>query len=185
MKQHNSYWFRSISIILFLMVSFLPLPAAEIDSIDYFAKIVGKFYHVFPQEKLYLHLDNTGYFIGETIWFKVYQVCSSNDSLGGRSNIAYVELYNANGQMEKQIKVKLNHGVGIGQIALDDILRSGFFEIRAYTRYMLNWGTDAIYSRMIPIFEKPKAEGDYSSPRIWTSQIVRRAQRARKAQRTG
>ncbi len=150
------------------MISFLPLPAAGNDSIGYFTKIVGKFNHVFPQEKLYLHLDNTGYFLGETIWFKIYQVCSSNDSLGGRSNIAYVELYNANGQMEKQIKVKLNHGVGIGQIALDDILRSGFFEIRAYTRYMLNWGTDAIYSRMIPIFEKPKTEGDYSSPRIWT-----------------
>lgn len=168
MKQHNTYWLRSLTPILFLMVSLFPLHAAENDSISYFTKIVGKFNHVFPQEKLYLHLDNTGYFIGETIWFKVYQVCSSNDSLGGRSNIAYVELYNTTGEMERQVKVKLNHGVGIGQIKLDDILRSGFFEIRAYTRYMLNWGKDAIFSRTIPIFEKPKTEGDYSNPRLWT-----------------
>lgn len=74
--------------------------------------------------------------------------------------------------MEKQVKVKLNHGVGIGQIKLDDILRSGFFEIRAYTRYMLNWGKDAIFSRTIPIFEKPKAEGDYSNPRLWTPRVA-------------
>lgn len=150
------------------MVSLFPIHAAENDSISYFTKIVGKFNHVFPQEKLYLHLDNTGYFIGETLWFKVYQVCSSNDSLGGRSNIAYVELYNTTGEMEKQVKVKLNHGVGMGQIKIDDILRGGFFEIRAYTRYMLNWGKDAIFSRTIPVFEKPAKEGDYSNPRLWT-----------------
>lgn len=168
MKQHDTYWLRSLATILLLIASLLSLHAAENDSIGYFTKIVGKFNHVFPQEKLYLHLDNTGYFIDETIWFKVYQVCSNNDSLGGRSNIAYVELYNSTGEMEKQIKVKLNHGVGIGQIKLDDILRGGFFEIRAYTRYMLNWGKDAIFSRTLPIFEKPKTEGDYSSPRLWT-----------------
>ncbi len=168
MKRHKTYWLRSLTAILFFMVSLLPLHAADNDSIGYFTKIVGKFNHVFPQEKLYLHLDNTGYFIGETLWFKIYQVCSNNDSLGGRSNIAYVELYNTTGEMEKQVKVKLNHGVGIGQIKLDDILRGGFFEIRAYTRYMLNWGKDAIFSRTIPIFEKPKTEGDYNNPRLWT-----------------
>ncbi len=168
MKQYKTHQLRTLTTLLFFVVTFLPLHAAGNDSIGYFTKIVGKFNHVFPQEKLYLHLDNTGYFLGETIWFKVYQVCSNNDSLGGRSNIAYVEIYNASGQMEKQVKVKLNHGVGIGQIVLDDILRSGFFEIRAYTRYMLNWGTDAIFSRMIPIFEKPDREGDYSNPRIWS-----------------
>lgn len=56
----------------------------------------------------------------------------------------------------------------MGQIKLDDILRGGFFEIRAYTRYMLNWGKDAIFSRTIPVFEKPAKEGDYSNPRLWT-----------------
>ncbi len=168
MKQHKSYWLRSLTAILLFLALLFPLHAADNDSIGYYTKIVGKFNHVFPQEKLYLHLDNTGYFIGETLWFKVYQVCSNNDSLGGRSNIAYVELYNTTGEMEKQVKVKLNHGVGIGQIKLDDILRGGFFEIRAYTRYMLNWGKDAIFSRTIPIFEKPKTEGDYNNPRLWT-----------------
>lgn len=72
MKQHKTYRLRSLTTILFFMVSLFPIHAAENDSISYFTKIVGKFNHVFPQEKLYLHLDNTGYFIGETLWFKVY-----------------------------------------------------------------------------------------------------------------
>ncbi|MBR4365596.1 MAG: hypothetical protein IKP43_02315, partial [Bacteroidaceae bacterium] len=32
------------------------------------------FNQYYPQEKVYLHLDNTGYFKDETIWFKAYVV---------------------------------------------------------------------------------------------------------------
>lgn len=47
MKQHNTYWFRSLTTILFFIASSLSLHAAENDSIGYFTKIVGKFNHVF------------------------------------------------------------------------------------------------------------------------------------------
>ena len=39
---------------------------------------------------------------------------------------------------------------------------SGLYEVRAYTRYMTNWGTNAVFSRVIPVFKTPKQEGDYS-----------------------
>lgn len=58
MKQHKTYWIRSLTTILFFMASLLSLHATENDSISYFTKIVEKFNHVFPQEKLYIHLDN-------------------------------------------------------------------------------------------------------------------------------
>ena len=29
---------------------------------------------LFPQEKVYLHFDNTSYYLGETMWFKAYVV---------------------------------------------------------------------------------------------------------------
>ena len=43
---------------------------ASNDSIASLANTVNKFNKVFPQEKVYLHLDNTGYFKDEKIWFK-------------------------------------------------------------------------------------------------------------------
>lgn len=52
MKQHKTYRLRSLTTILFFMVSLFPIHAAENDSIGYFTKIVGKFNHVFPQEKV-------------------------------------------------------------------------------------------------------------------------------------
>ncbi|MCQ2259223.1 MAG: hypothetical protein MJZ41_14730 [Bacteroidaceae bacterium] len=33
---------------------------------------VMNFNNAVPQEKVYLHLDNTGYFENETMWFKAY-----------------------------------------------------------------------------------------------------------------
>ena len=33
---------------------------------------IGVFNRLFPQEKAYLHFDNTGYFRGETMWFSAY-----------------------------------------------------------------------------------------------------------------
>ena len=35
-----------------------------------YIKHAMRFSRYYPQEKVYLHLDNTGYFKGETIWFK-------------------------------------------------------------------------------------------------------------------
>lgn len=52
MKQHKNYRLRSLTTILFFIASSLSLHAAENDSISYFTKIVGKFNHVFPQEKV-------------------------------------------------------------------------------------------------------------------------------------
>ena len=52
MKQHKTYRLRSLTTILFFMVSLFPIHAAGNDSIGYFTKIVGKFNHVFPQEKV-------------------------------------------------------------------------------------------------------------------------------------
>lgn len=141
---------------------------AKNDSIRNFANTVNRFNKVFPQEKVYLHLDNTGYFKNEKIWFKAYITRTDNDSLGSMSKVLYVELINPYGDIEKSVKLPILDGQAHGDIDLAELLNSGFYEIRAYTRYMLNWGTDAIFSRVIPIFEAPATEGDYSKPAIAT-----------------
>ena len=59
-------------------------------------------------------------------------------------------------------------GVSHGDIKLDTLLTSGYYEVRAYTRYMTNWGTNAVFSRVIPVFKAPKTEGNYSDLTIRT-----------------
>ena len=44
----------------------------QTDSVLTYVKHAMLFNESMPQEKVYLHFDNTGYFKGERIWFKAY-----------------------------------------------------------------------------------------------------------------
>ncbi len=127
-----------------------------------FAGNIGRFNAAFPQEKVYLHFDNTGYFRGETIWFKAYVVRADNHHSTDMSRVLYVELLNPSGDVVETRKLKIENGQADGSINLGNLLGSGFYEVRAYTRYMLNWDAAGIFSRVFPVFNAPKNEGDYS-----------------------
>ncbi len=115
-----------------------------------------------PQEKVYLHFDNTGYFKGEYIRFKAYVTRCDTEKKTDLSHILYVELINPSGDVVEKRKLKIVDGEAEGDIKVDSIQTTGFYEVRAYTRYMTNWGMHACFSRVFPIFKSPNKEGDYS-----------------------
>ncbi|MDO4200955.1 MAG: carboxypeptidase-like regulatory domain-containing protein [Bacteroidales bacterium] len=149
-----------------------PLPALRSRStssvLSYIQKAMN-FSKVLPQEKVYLHFDNMGYFENETLWFKAYVTRTDNGHLSDLSKVLYVELLNPSGDIVRTCKYPIDSlGVSHGDIKLDSLLTSGYYEVRAYTRYMTNWGTNAVFSRVFPIFKAPKKEGDYSDLTIRT-----------------
>ena len=98
------------------------------------------FNKVLPQEKVYLHFDNMGYFENETLWFKAYVTRTDNGRLSDLSKVLYVELLNPSGDIVKTCKYPIDSlGVSHGDMKLDSLLTSGYYEVRAYTRYMTNW----------------------------------------------
>lgn len=115
-----------------------------------------------PQEKVYLHFDNTGYFQGETMWYKAYVVRADNGRATDISSVLYVELVTPGGDVLDTHKLYIDNGEAHGEFKLDSLYSTGFYEVRAYTRYMTNWGNGACFSRTFPIFKTPKKEGDYS-----------------------
>lgn len=121
------------------------------------------FNKVVPQEKVYMHFDNMGYFEDETLWFKAYVTRTDSGCATNLSKVLYVELLNPTGDVIKTRKYPIDSlGVAHGDMKLDTLFGSGFYEVRAYTRYMTNWGTNAVFSRVFPVFKKPQKEGDYS-----------------------
>ena len=121
-----------------------------------------RFNQLFPQEKVYVHLDNSGYFMGETIWMKAYVVRADNHSSTNLSRVLYVDLVSPSGDVVATRKLNITNGEAEGSIDLKGLIGSGFYEVRAYTRYMLNWDSQSVFSRIIPIFKEPRKEGDYS-----------------------
>ena len=106
---------------------------------------------------MFLHLDNNAYYEGDSLFYKAYVVRASSLKPTDISGVLYVELLNAAGQMMERQLVKIDSlGGGSGCIKFDTYMHSGYYEVRAYTRAMLNWGEDAYFSRVIPLFERKK-----------------------------
>lgn len=130
--------------------------------LEAFAGRMERFNQLFPQEKVYLHLDNTGYFRGETIWWKAYIRRADTGAGTDLSGVLYVELLNPAGDVVQTCKAQIKDAQADGAISLKDLFVSGFYEIRAYTRYMLNFGEAGVFSRVVPVFDQPEKTGDYS-----------------------
>ena len=166
---------RTLLLVALLFLSVSSICAQQIGNeapIMSYLREAMHFNRAIPQEKVYLHLDNTGYFENETVWFKAYLVRTDRSSPSDLSKVLYVELINMSGDVIKTTKWPVDSlGQSRGDLKLDSLLGSGFYEIRAYTRYMTSWGPLACYSRVIPVFKKPSEEGNYSDlsirPRLY------------------
>jgi len=124
----------------------------NLDKMVFNAAVVN---NLFPQERVYLHFDNTAYYLGETMWFKAYVTEGVKDAPSTLSKVLYVELCAPEGYVVETKKYKIDDkGCCHGEFELKPLLLSGYYEIRAYTRYMLNWGKEAVFSRVFPIFDK-------------------------------
>lgn len=133
-------------------------PSAEVVSLMQMMRSAAAFDHNFPREKVYLHLDNNAYYEDETIWFQAYVVRASAHYAAPVSRVLYVDLLDAGGRLIEQCVLKLDSvGRAEGKFTLELPVKQGFHEIRAYTREMVNWGAEACYSRVIPVFERPVA----------------------------
>ena len=168
--------FRLLLLMLPMLLSVRA--AADNNALMRFAGNIHQFNEIFPQEKVYLQFDNTAYFQGETIWFKAFVVRATNLNRAP-STVLYVDLLSPNGVLLQHQKVKISAGQADGCIGLIDgqtdqarKLRgaqpypSGYYEIRAYTQYMVNFDEGIVFSRVFPVYRTPVEEGDYSNPVI-------------------
>ena len=167
-----------------------------------FRVLRDRLYHfgkAYPQEKIFVHIDNTSYFLGDTIWFAAYTRQTNTDVPSHLSKVLYVELYNNDGYLVERKIMEMTDGWTNGFFALSQpMMYSGFYELRAYTRWQLNWGItehwhsrisrkwflnkalekdyykdyDKLYSRVFPVYDRPT---DKENPeRNMTSRIMRR-----------
>lgn len=132
--------------------------------INRYAEMAANFAERFPQEKVYLHFDNTGYYHGDNIWFKAYVVNPDGNTPTKLSSTLYVELLNPGGEIIDRKVLRIKDGQAHGDFLLNRIpFYSGFYEVRAYTKYMRNFDDGIVFSRILPVFDTPKTEGDFAS----------------------
>lgn len=148
---------RKICLLLFLLGMTAAAQEQEMLRLfEHFKKAVT-FDHTFPRERVYVHLDNNAYFESDTIYFKAYVMRASQLRPTSLSRVLYAELLDADGRLHERKLLQIDSlGQCHGDFSLELPIRSGFYELRAYTREMLNWGTEACFSRVVPVFVKRK-----------------------------
>ena len=107
-----------------------------------------------------------GYWVA--IWYAA-NVVDATTGVEAASKVLYVELLSPTGVVLKQQKLKVVDGRCHGSFSLIDTsveeavtLRgaigypSGYYQIRAYTRAMLNFDDAGVFSRVIPVYKAPR-----------------------------
>ena len=194
LKNEKSMKQLILSMVLGL-ASLLPASGADTDSLLLQRQEnFERFAYMFPTERVYVHFDNTSYYKGENIWYKAYVVRDDNLHFTDLSRILYVELLNPIGYPVETQKLVIENGQAHGSFELKDTLNAGFYEVRAYTAWMLNfttgdphgwkrmhsnqarrqWGERAlrsmqgnagVFSRVFPVYERVEG-GQYHMRRM-------------------
>ena len=115
----------TLSIVLFA------LHAVGQDSLANFPQTILRqraFGEKIPQEKVYVHLDNRCYFLGDTIWFKAYTQQTNDGKPSEISGTLYVELIDHDGYLKERKLVEMKNGQGHGFFATNfSTLYGGFY----------------------------------------------------------
>lgn len=115
-------------------------------------KIEG-FSNKFPQEKLHVHFDKPYYAVGDTIWLKTY-VTAGVHIPSPLSKIVYVDILNSKDSLIHTLKLPVVNSMAWGNIALKpEAYKQGNYQIRAYTRWMMNFDPDYHFSKSINIVD--------------------------------
>ena len=100
-------------------------------------------------EKVYIHTDRNCYYPGNDIWFKAYLISGSDRSLSSHSNNLHVELISPNSKIIISRVIRIEKGLGNGDMELPGNLKPGRYRLRAYTNYMRNFGDQLFFNKEI------------------------------------
>jgi len=110
------------------------------------------YYRRYPQQKAYLHLDKLAYKAGEKIWYLAYLVDARSHKPDTISENLIVEIVDSYGEVRMIQLLHLKRGFAGGDFSIPDTLPEGLYQVRAYTNWMRNFGSEYFFKRDINIW---------------------------------
>lgn len=111
----------------------------------------AQIYNDYPTEKIHLHFDKPYYAVGDTIWFKAY-ITFENRLPSPLSKILYVDIINSKDSLVESLKIPVTHSFASGNVPLyGNKYKQGNYQLRAYTRWMLNFNASYFFKKNLYI----------------------------------
>ncbi|MEY8019998.1 TonB-dependent receptor [Muriicola sp. SD30] len=123
----------------------------------------------FWQEKIRLHTDKSNFLPGEVLFFRADIFTGPEQLRVSASEVLKVEFLNEKGELLLSQFHRIENGNSVGSLEIPKKLNEGVYYLRAYTRWMLNYGPELIATKQIEIEErrsktKSLAEGLFLRP---------------------
>ena len=105
----------------------------------------------FEPEKLHIHFDRSVYRNGETVFYKAYLFTKTEVS--GISKTIYVDWYDENGILLLQSQAPVLLSGAKGSFSIPEKYNGKSLQVKAYTRWMLNFDTAFLYCQSIKVYQ--------------------------------
>jgi len=155
MKTRYPFHFQSIVFILFLLSSFSVDAQDDSEVLD-----VYEDYTDAAREVVYMHLNKSTYISGESIGFTAYVMDKKDKKPSLLTTNLYVSIEDKNKKVIKQKLIKVDDGVASNTFELDSLFTSGYYNIKAYTNWMLNFNEQNHYVESIKIINPEDKDYD-------------------------
>ncbi len=110
-----------------------------------------------PREVVYVHLNKSTYIKGETIGFTAYVLDKKDKKPSLLTTNLYVSIEDKNQKTLKQQLIKVENGIATNTFEIDSSFTSGYYSIKAYTNWMLNFKEQNHFVESLRIID-PKTE---------------------------
>ncbi|WP_369998739.1 hypothetical protein [Winogradskyella sp.] len=103
------------------------------------------------REVVYMHLNKSTYIKGESIGFTAYVMDKKDKKPSQLTTNLYVSIEDSNNNIIKQKLVRVDDGVASNTFEVDSLFSSGYYNVKAYTNWMLNFNEQNHYVESIRI----------------------------------
>jgi hypothetical protein len=115
-----------------------------------------------PQEKVYIHFDNSMYAPGQTVWYKAYLLKDFVPS--DLSKNLYIDWFDETGTLISRSVAPVLNSIATGDFTVPEKYAGTRLRIMAYTRWMLNFDTSFLFHQTLRIAALSKNNADPARP---------------------
>lgn len=132
-----------VAILFFIGCISTEIRAQRLDS------SLNGFATAYTTERCYLHYDKSIYLPGETIWFKAYIM--EGILPAAKSKNFYIDISDDKGNLLAHTVHPVIEGGASGNFDIPSSYKGKYLQIKAYTKWMLNFEEDFLYHKQIKI----------------------------------
>lgn len=115
-------------------------------------------YSELPREVVFVHLNKSIFIKEESIGFKAYVLDKDTKKRSLETKNLYCTIVDENENILKKQLIRIENGIGSGNIAIDSLFTTGTYTFKAYTNWMRNFSEPNYFQQSISIIDPEKTK---------------------------